>query len=292
MAQELGTLQVPPEVGAAGLPREISEAVASGRLDLAREKIQQLLKEQPASYEGHYWAGMLEMARGEHHAAVRAFRRAEAIQPNAAVLKGLGLAYYMARQYRLFELKMKEAAAKDPADYAPHYFLGRYQDESSHFAKSAEYFAKALELNPQHFPSHYYLGYSFEARHDIEKAEKYYKQCLEVSQKGGKAFHLAYLGLARLRASSGEHAAALPLAEEAARLKPNDAAVFKFLGSALSALGRVREAIQAWETAARLDPADGQVYYQMSQAHRKAGDDQKADADLAQFKRIISAYGN
>ena len=290
--QEGGILQIPLDAGAAGPATEIQRELAAGRLDAAGEKAGALLRSKPGNYEGHYWSGMVAVARGDHHAAIRALRRAEALEPNPTVLKGLGLAYYLARQYRLFELKMKEASAKDPKDFAPYYFLGRYQDENSHFPKAAEYFSKAIELNPNHFPSHYYLGYAYEAQNDLAQAEKQYQLSLELSKKSGRAFPLAYLGLARLRVAAGDAAGAVPLAEEAVRLKSNDPAVHKFLGSTFLALGRDRDAIREWETTARLDPNDGQVQYQLAQAYRKVGDSQKAEAALARFKRINAAYGN
>jgi predicted Zn-dependent protease len=57
------------------------------------------------------------------------------------------------------------------------------------------------------------------------------------------------------------------------------------------AMERTAEAIKEWEAAAALDSSDAAVYYQISQAFLRMGDEQKADTALKQYKRIVAAYG-
>ena len=289
--QETGTLE-PPGAASLGLSMEIRQALASGKVGAAREMTERLIREQPGNFEGPYWRGLIEIDAGNQLDAIRYLRRAESIQANGLVLKALGIAYYLARQYRLFQQKMTQASEKDPRDFAPLFFLGRYQDEHSQFHKSQELFSKALELNPEHYPSHYYLGYAYEAQHETTLAERHHSAALDGAKRAGKSFHLPYLGLARLRAAANEHAVALPYAQQAVAIKPNDAEAHKILASVLVALDRTAEAIPEWEAATKLDRSDGQIQYQLSQAYRKLGDEKKADEALAQFKRIMSAYGN
>src|SRR3954467_6740143 len=71
-------------------------------------------------------AGYSAYHQGNYYDAIRTLRRAEALDPNPSVLKLLALSYYGAHQNRLFLLKMNAAVQKQPADFIPYYYLGRY----------------------------------------------------------------------------------------------------------------------------------------------------------------------
>ena len=85
-----------------------------------------MIRQEPTNYEGYFWRGFLELQGENGYDAVRFFRRAEALDANPYVLKLLAVAYYTVRQFRLFTLKMDEAMRKQPEDFAPYYYLGRY----------------------------------------------------------------------------------------------------------------------------------------------------------------------
>ncbi|MCU1275756.1 MAG: hypothetical protein JWO48_3187, partial [Bryobacterales bacterium] len=86
-----------------------------------------LIQSHPRSWEGYFWKGVAAIQQREFYPAVRNLRAAEKLEPpHSAVAKNLAIAYYLLDQQQLFEMKMKEAIALDPGDFAPHYYLGRY----------------------------------------------------------------------------------------------------------------------------------------------------------------------
>ena len=281
-----------PQTDRSPLVAEIREALASGRVDQARSRAEELTQREPGNFEGRLWSGLLAVRTGDTNRAIRLLRSAERGEATSAVMKVLAVAYYQARQHKLFEMKMNEASRKDPKDFAPYYYLGRYYDSDlNDFEKAAGCFTKAIQINPDHFPSYYYLGYSFEAQRQEARAEEHYQRAIAISKRAAARFHLPLMGLARLRLAAGNNEEALTFARQAVKLGDRDAAAHKLCGKVLMAMERTAEAVKEWEAAAALDSSDAAVHYQLSQAFLRLGDEQKADTALKQYKRIVAAFG-
>jgi len=270
----------------------IRQALAAGDFTRAAQAIAELAQREPADFEGPFWTGYLAFRERNYYDAIRALRRAEALDPNAFVLKTLAVSYYAAHQYKLFVLKMGEARSKQPGDWAPYYYLARYYDsEVTDFAKAAEYFQQALERNPAHYRSHYFLGHCYEAQQKSEQAEREYRRALELAEQQGVDDSLPYQGLARLRLAASRPAEALPFAGRAVELGPRDAAAHKVLARVCSELGRNTEAAAEWRTAASLDPTDAAAWFRLYRSYLALGEKAKAREALVQYRKIAALYG-
>lgn len=271
---------------------EIRQAILVKDFEIARNKIEQLSEREPRNFEGPFWLGILALERQNNYEAIRAFRRAEALDPNPYVFKALGVAYYAVHQYKLFLLKMNEALQKQPSDFAPYYYLGRYYDsELTDFAKAATYFREALRRNPDHFRSHYYLGYCYEVEQKIDQAEAEYVRSRELAELQGVKDGLPYQGLARLRLAADRPAEALMLARRAVELGPRDPAGHRLLARTLGDLGRHAEAASEWKISAALDPTDSQALYRLYRCYLVLGETEKARDTLARYRKIAALYG-
>jgi tetratricopeptide (TPR) repeat protein len=243
----------------------------------------------PASFDSLFWKGFVAMRRGMYLDAIRAFRQAERIDARPAVLKTLAVSYYWAHQKKLFLLKMNEALKKDPGDFAPHYYLGRYYDSDvAEFARAAEYLRQAIERRPDHLESHYYLGHSYEAQQMPEQAEALYRKVLALK----KADNLANQGLARLRLAAGKAEEALTFALTAKEAASNDPGPRKLLARVYADLGRDAAAAGEWKAAAELDPTDAVPLYRLYRAYAAMGRSTEADAVLAEYKKVAARWGS
>ena len=276
----------------AGVAR-IRQALAANDLVLARKESEELAGREPQNFEGPFWAGYLAFRQGLYYDAIRELRRAEALDPTPFVLKLLAVSYYAAHQQRLFLLKIRAAQQKQPEDFAPYYYLGRYYDSDlTDFSRAAGYFEQALARQPDHFRSHYYLGHCFEAEGKVEQAQAQYRRALELAQsQEAKDGSLPYQGLARLELSANRPADALGFAKRAVELGPRDAAGRKLLAKAYSDLGRNAEAAAEWKIAAELDPTDASALYRLYRGYLSLGEADKADQALARYKQIAGLYG-
>lgn len=275
-----------PRVGA------IRNSITSGDLRDAQKLSDELIRQEPGNFEGYFWRGFVELQREDGDDAVRFFRRAEALDSNVWVLKSLAVSYYTVRQFKLFTLKMNEAMQKQPEDYSPYYYLGRYyvSEQIGDFGKAAEYFHKAIQRKADHYQSYYYLGYCFEAQRNIEDGERCYQQSMKIAQARGTKFSLAYEGMARLKLLQNQPAEALEYAKHSAELSPNEASSHQLLAKAYEALGRSTDAVPEWELTAHLDPTDPSPYYHLYRIYLASGKEDKAELAYAKFKKLSATY--
>ena len=267
-------------------------ALARGKLQDARTSAEELVRREPRNFEGFFWSGYIELQRRDAYEAIRWLRRAEALDPNAPVLKVLAVSYYAVRQYRLFRLKMTEAIEKEPADFAPYYYLGRYYDsEMTDFTRAAEYFVKAIQRSPGQFRSHYYLGYCFETQQNLDQAEREYQKAAQLAEDQQSRFSLPSQGLARLRLLQNRPGDALSFARRAVELGPRDPAAHKLLARVYTELGKDAEAIPWWERAAALDPTDVTALFRLFRACQTVGDKNKAATALVRYRKTAALYG-
>jgi tetratricopeptide (TPR) repeat protein len=113
-----------------------------------------LMQSHPRSREGYFWKGVAAIHQREFYPAVRNLKAAEKLEaPYDAVAENLAMVYYLLDHQQLLEIKMKEAIAPDPGDFAPHYYLGRYHLSSTTFEaagaldRSEAYGKRALDLS-------------------------------------------------------------------------------------------------------------------------------------------------
>jgi tetratricopeptide (TPR) repeat protein len=246
---------------------------------------------EPQNFEGYFWRGFICLQRGEGYDAVRFLRRAESLDANSYVLKLLSLSYYTIHQFHLFVTKMNEAIAKQPDDYLPYYYLGRYYlDEVTDYDKASQYFLDAIERNPGHFRSHYYLGYCHELRREVVEAERQYQISIYLSRAADAGFASPYQGMARLRLLQDRAADALAFATKAVELAPKDATSHQVLAKTYTILGLRAQAIGEWQSTANLDPTFAVPYYQLYRIYLAIGNQEKANSALERFKTLSSIY--
>lgn len=272
---------------------QIRKSLASGNFASMKKDVEELIRTHPGSYEGYFWLGFLDLQLRNDYQAVRALRHAEALDATPYVLKLLGVTYYSLQQFQLFTLMMNRAIQKDPQDFAPYYYLGRYYatTDASDFDKAEKYFRDALRLNPKHLRSRYYLGYCYEVHRKLGEAEKEYRRSMELASAAGVKFSLPYEGMARLSLLQSNPSEALGYAKKAVEFAPNDAASHTILAKVYGALGQKAEAIPEWKKVTELDRTDGIPYYHLFQIYSALGMKAKATQAMAEFKKMTAIYG-
>jgi tetratricopeptide (TPR) repeat protein len=271
----------------------IRQAIAARDLALAQKEAEELRLREQTSSEPLFWAGYVALRQGHNYDAIRDLRRAESLNPNEPVLKLLAVSYYAAHQPKLFLIKIRAAQQKQPDDFAPYYYLGRYYDtDVSDYSQAADNFGLALARQPDHFRSHYYLGHCYEAQARLEQAETEYRRALELADRQGvNDGGLPYQGLARLRLAADKPDEALAFARRAVERSPRDAAAHKLLARAYWQTRRNADAVREWEISAKLDPTDASARYRLYRGYISLGETEKARSALAEYKHIAELYG-
>jgi len=270
----------------------IRQAILKREYDWAWRLAEELAKTEQKNHEGYFWKGYIQAQRQELYAAVLSLRAAERLRPEGnAVAKLLAHCYDLLDQSRLFGRKMQEAAEIDPRDSAPHHYLGRNAANNLRYEEARSHFEAALQRNPADYLSCFELGYCLELSGLPEKARQHYELSIEQAEVCGVALSLPFAGLGRIALASGELARAHTLANQAIELEPNSAAHRMLLGQVLMKTGRVEEAAAQLRAAITLDPTASSLYYLLYQCYLKSGDKSRGEATLAEFKKVLSYYG-
>jgi tetratricopeptide (TPR) repeat protein len=237
-----------------------------------------------------YWAGTAHLQLHEAVPAVQAFRSAERVGLDTALLhEGLGLAYYDLNQFGLFEEQMKKAAAWDPDDSKPYYYLGFYQwTIRSDPSAALDFFEKAIHLAPDDWKSVYQSGNCLEQLGRLEDARNRYETAISQLNKSGAQFGWPYQGMARLLLDENPQRA-LELAKKAAELEPDEPSNHLTLADVYQRLGNMQEAIREAQTAVSKNPNDSKAHYALFKLYRQA-DDPRATSELNVFKQTKALY--
>jgi Flp pilus assembly protein TadD len=215
------------------------------------------------------------------HETIRALRAREKANPaDPALAMPLALAYYAAGQKILFTRYAERAALVNPKDPEPHYALGRYAlDDLQQQDAAARHFREALRRHPEHAPSLYHLGWCLELDNKPAEAKALYVRA---------DTWLAHLGLARLALEDGRMEEALLHAKKgAAAAEPS---AHMALARVLLRVGRNQEALVSLRQAARLDPADARIHYQISRVAAGLGDPVLERESLARYQELRAIY--
>ena len=252
--------------------RTIREALLSGEADRATAAAGSLDRAARP-----LWLGILAILRNDPNKAIRILRP-------AGEAKALGVAYYVARQYLLFRNQMAEAIRRNPDDFGPYYYLGRYYDtELDNPEEAARWLRKALDRNPGYVQAQSFLGSCLERLGRTAEAEAAYHLSAALPR--------SQIGLARLGLIAGDSASALAITEKVLSANPRDLAGQKLAARIYAGRNRPRDALQALEFAAKLAPREASIQYRIYRTRRSLGEDTKAADALREFEHLRAIYG-
>jgi tetratricopeptide (TPR) repeat protein len=269
---------------------DISELARSKRWKEVASLADRNHRQSPADPTALYWLGISRLKLHEPVGSVQAFRAAEKLGLNTALShEGLGLAYHDLNQFWLFEEQMKKAAALDPRDSAPYFYLGLYRwTIRSDPAGALEFFTKALELHPDDWRSLYQAGNCLEQQGKLGEARDRYTSAISLLEKDGDPFGWPYQGMARLLLDEKPEAA-LDFAKKAASLQPEEYSNHVILAKVDERLGNLSDAIREAEIATAQNPKDSTSRYALYKLYRQAGDPRAAQA-LKAFQEVKALY--
>lgn len=150
-----------------------------------------------------------------------------------------------------------------------------------HAAEARRDFDELVAKYPDTPEIHYLYG-GFLLLSDADGAIREWKRELELSPKHVPAkLQLAFEYLKR-----GEPSAALPYAEDAARLEPGSFVAHNALGRVLVEAGESKRGIAELETACKLSPDSPENHVTLASAYMKAGRKNDAARERAEFLRL------
>ena len=253
--------------------------------------------------------GRIHDSTGKQDLAAQEFQHALELDPrNPDALTGLAAMYERQARYKDAEETFVRASALRPDYWYGHNELGGFYSRRRRFAEAAAQFRKVVELTPDNAAGYINLGNAFsndgklpEAAEALQKAMRLapsyaasanlgvvyyrqqrwadaalnYEQALKLNGKDYRVWinlALADRWLGKDQEAIDAYRRALPLLEETAKLRPQDATVQSGLGLLYAHLGQRDKAISRLDTALALAPEDRSVLDRTAEAYEALGD--------------------
>lgn len=209
-------------MAAAGVENRLEQATRlmnAGDLDAAQTVLGELLGSEPGSVPALRLSGVIACLRGRHDLAVGFLDQLLSMEPDdlQALVIRAGAHNAMSR-YAEAEAGLKHALALNPGSYDVNVNLAMTYWASSDLEQAEIYFKQALALDAGSFLANFYLGRIADADEDFAAAETYFRRAAELGH--------------------------------------NNAESRSCLGKVLQARGATDEALEAFEGAASIEPAE------------------------------------
>jgi tetratricopeptide (TPR) repeat protein len=192
-----------------------------------------------------------------HHApepAIEVFAKGHRLFPQSSrMMLGLGAAWYAQRSKEQAVQIFLEACDLNPADPTPYLFLGRLQVTEQVLPSGwAERMKRFVDLHPENAMAHYLYA-------------------VALMKQGGHA---------------NDFDAAEAELNTAIKLDPHLGDVYLQLGILRSEREDLTGAIAALQKAVELTRLPEEAHYRLAQVYRRMGDTEKANKEIAQFKKL------
>jgi Flp pilus assembly protein TadD len=205
---------------------------------------------------------------GGSEEALHHHREAVRIRPDwAEAHRDLGTTLASAGRVPEAIASFQEALRLQPGDAASSNGLGMALASSGRLEEATRRFEEAVRADPLLAEAHNNLGTSLATRGDLDGAVRHFEEAARLRPDDAGA--RKNLGTAAL--SRGDVAGAERHLREAVRLAPDDPQAHDLLGVALGRMGRLDEAIRAFERALAIDPAAGSPRRNLDEARRLGG---------------------
>lgn len=242
--------------------------LVAGDVASSRTAYQELVKTYPADAMVHFGLGRALASIGNRQAAMTEFRKTIHLAPDfgsahyrlAIALHQAGSAALSAQHMRDYQENKTAAPHEDDPvlrevdgynrTFAQYARQGNEQQQSRNLALSAQYYEKALKLNPRHVESLASLASVFERMGLYDKAIQQVQAEIRLKPNDGDARYRYGMLLFR----KGKRNAATAEFRRAAEIDPVNAKAHDSLGYMLEYSGHPDEALSHYRLAAQFDP--------------------------------------
>jgi tetratricopeptide (TPR) repeat protein len=223
--------------------------------------------------------GMANERTGNYAAAIRAYERGLAVEPNnVELLNSLGFASFQLGNSKQAVAALEKALAIDPKHAKAHNNMALASIDIGELEVAEAHYRESLEIKPQ--PAIYNdLGFVLERQGLLDEAGEMYRKALKLDPGSASAHY----NLGSLQARSGEYAEAESHLRKALEKRPNSQ-TYTGLGIVLWQQGRVDEAIASLHAAINADPKYADAYEQLGTILVEQG---KLEEAVANYRLLV-----
>ena len=225
------------------------------------------IKEQFLDAYSFLRAGMANERTGNYPAAVKAYERGLAVEPeNVELLNSLGFALFQQGKSTEAVVALEKALAADPKHWKAHNNLALAAIDSGELEVAEAHYRESLAIKPQ-AAIYNDLGFVLEREGLPEEAAEAYRKALKLDPASASAHYNLGSSLAR----SGKYAEAESHLRKALKTSPNTQ-TYTGLGIVLWQLGRTDEAITSLQAAIKADPKNAAAQQKLAEILESVND--------------------
>ncbi len=247
------------------LIKDAAEAIATGKLDVAENELQTVLRSDPKEYRALNLLGIVRAQQHREKEAEQLFKRAIAQKPDfASAHVDLGLLYSQTNREDEAVSEFQKTLEIDPSrSDARAALVDVYRAQataaaqSQNLEKALSLLIKTRKLTPNNHDVLFEFGMIALRMPLFPDAIQAFQEALQVQPNDSKAIYglgRAQIGLTKFQDARGSF-------ERYLRLRPDDASGYYALGFVLRALQQIPEARQEFERSIQLQPAQTQSYF-------------------------------
>jgi Flp pilus assembly protein TadD len=163
-----------------GLARALAKL---GRLDEAKSWLRKALEINPENYRAWYQTGSLE-ARSDPSAALSAYQRAIAIQPNFSPgQRDLGMSLFQQKDYAGAASHLEKALSLGLDDARLHNFLGICYSQTGQLLKAVREHQRAIAIDPKLAEAHLNLALAYQKVGKMNQSRAEYATACQLEVK-------------------------------------------------------------------------------------------------------------
>jgi Flp pilus assembly protein TadD len=271
-------------LGAQDVYQQAKAAFAEGRFGDAVSLLADLKEAEPMRPEPYNLTALALAELGRYDEALAANQRARELDPhNPNYIYNAGLIYLNKGDPRHAERVLREALQQFPQSALLYQGLGEVLLKLNRFAEADASLNRASEISPNRASIYVVMARLHYTVGDGEKLGAAASKAIALDP--GNYLACFYYG-AWLMKNGGQVNDGAQYIRKSIELQPRFVQGLTMWGRIVSREGRWAEAVRAYEKAVEADPRDDHLFYLLSVAYRKLGEDQKADWALAQYRML------
>ncbi len=246
------------------------------RFDAAEPLLDHASQVTPGDFNTWYLLGATRARMELREPALRAWRRALAIQPKNLKLIEIMSVEYSKGHYFLEAATLAERALSIAENDPNLYFLAikAYQDAGD-YGKALDIARRAVARFPESARANFEVGFHIYKLGQVEESLRYLKKAMETDP----AYEEPFFFYGDVLVRQGQNEEAIPFLRKAIANRSDYVPARVVLARALMNLERWPEAITELQAAAQIDPKHPQPHFLLSQIYFRLGDEERARSE-------------
>jgi predicted O-linked N-acetylglucosamine transferase (SPINDLY family) len=230
-------------------------ALETKQHDAAVGYLEQAIRLEPGTSFFHGSLGVVHASRGDWTAAHNCFKQAADLDPyNAELRNNLGTCLIALSKPQEAIAHFLDAIRIQPDSYVAHWNAARTLHHLGRLDEAVSVCREALRLRPDAVEVHNLLSHVFRAQGRTDDEIASLQETLRLTPN--LADPAVHIRLGSIQHGRGDLAGALASFQNAARIEPGRADVYRWQGWILHGMGRAQESLAAYRKTVELDPTD------------------------------------